>query len=51
MHKKPSEIRKEMIKFLNESAWTDSYDYKVVLEFINDFFMIGMDDFGNRKDT
>jgi len=44
MNKKPSELRKEMVKFLNESEWPDTYDYRIVLEFINDFFLIGMDD-------
>lgn len=37
------EIRKEMIKFLKESYWTDSQEYGLILEFINDFFVQEMD--------
>lgn len=37
---KGQEIRKEMIKFLKENYWPDSSDYGLILEFINDFFII-----------
>lgn len=35
---KQKELREEMIKFLKETHWPDSYDYSLILEFVNDFF-------------
>ncbi len=31
--------REEMIKFLKEAFCTDCYEYAVILEYVNDFFM------------
>lgn len=39
MNKKPEEVRKEMIKFLKESYRNDGFEYGLILEFINDFFV------------
>lgn len=36
---KGQEFRKEMIKFLKQSYWPDSFEYGLILEFINDFFV------------
>lgn len=36
---KAQEIRKAMIKFVKENYWADSFEYGLILEFINDFFL------------
>lgn len=35
---KGQELRLEMIKFLKEEYWPDSFEYGLILEYINDFF-------------
>ncbi len=37
---KAKEMRKEMIKFLKESHYQDSFEYAAILEFVNDFFIL-----------